>query len=90
LFYTAISTLAYLIFGYGLAFGETENGFCGTEYFGLVGLPDDKLAHCFFHYSFASCAGTIISGVVHERCTMTAYFWYTFLISGIYIKLILS
>lgn len=80
--WTDISTLAYMLIGYGLSFGGTDNAFCGTKYFALVGVPDKDLAHCFFHYTFASCAGTIVSGVVHERCTMTAYLCYTILISG--------
>ena len=79
---SAISTASFFLIGYGLAFGGESNGFCGTKYFALVGLPDEKLADAFFQFSFAAAAGTIVSGVVHERCTMTAYFCYTALISG--------
>ena len=79
--YVAISFFAFFLTGYGLSFGKS-NGFCGTEFFALVGLPDDKLAHCFFMFTFAATAATIPSGVVHERCCITAYICYTALISG--------
>ena len=77
-----IGILAYFATGYALCFGG-GNGFWGTEYFGLIGLPDDQLAAVFFQYTFAATAATIPSGPVHERCTMTAYLCYTTLIAGI-------
>jgi Amt family ammonium transporter len=77
----AIGSLVYFATGYALSFGG-GNAFCGTDYFGLIGLPDDQLAMCFFQYTFAATAATIPSGVVHERCTLTAYLCYTTLIAG--------
>jgi Amt family ammonium transporter len=68
--------------GYGLSFGKSINGFCGTQYFALANLPDDRLAHFFFMFTFAATAATITSGVVHEPCLITAYVCYTILISG--------
>ena len=60
----------------------------GTDYFGLIGLPDDQLAMVFFKYTFAATAATIPSdGVVHERCTLTAYLCYTSLIAGLFFVL---
>lgn len=76
-----MSTLAYFLTGYGLSFGS-GNGFWGYEYFGLIGLPDTKMAHCFFQYAFAACASTIVKGTVHERCTMSAYISYTLFTAG--------
>jgi len=76
-----ISTLAFVCTGYAFAFGA-GNGFCGTEYFGLIGLPDDKLAHFFFQFTFAATGTTIVKGTIHERCTMTAYLCYSVFISG--------
>ena len=77
-----IGCLFYLLFGYALAFGD-GNSFCGTRYFALVDLPYEKMGHCFFQYTFAATAITIVSSPVHERCSMTAYFAYTILISGV-------
>ena len=74
--------MAYLLTGYAFSFGG-GNAFCGTKYFALIGLPEDQYALCWFQYSFAATATTIPSGVVHERCTITAYFWYTVLLSGL-------
>jgi Amt family ammonium transporter len=77
-----IGSLFYLLCGYALAFGE-GNGFCGTRYFALVGLPFDKMAHCFFQYTFAATATTIVKSSLHERSSMTAYFTSIMLLSGL-------
>ncbi|XP_046449850.1 putative ammonium transporter 1 [Daphnia pulex] len=79
---SSISVIFYFLTGYALTFGGGENGFCGTRYFALVGLPEDKMAHCFFQYTFAATATSIVKGIVHERCTTTAFLCYTCLISG--------
>ncbi len=73
--------MAYAFLGYGLAFGD-GNPFCGDRYFGLAHLPDDRLGHLFFHYTFAATAATIPSGVMVGRCTTTAYVTYTLLVSA--------
>ena len=67
--------------GYALSFGE-GNAFWGTEYFGLIGLPDDQLAVVFFQYTFAATAITIPSGPTQERSSITAFICYTVLIGG--------
>nr|CAH0105435.1 unnamed protein product [Daphnia galeata] len=59
-----------------------DNGFCGTQYFALIGLPEDKMAHCFFQYTFAATSTSIVKGIMHERCTTTAFICYTCLVSG--------
>lgn len=73
--------MAYFLFGYALAFGE-GNGFCGTQYFALIGLPEDKMANCYFQYSFAATAATIVSASALERISMTAFCASTFLMAG--------
>jgi ammonia channel protein AmtB len=80
-YFKVIGLLAYFATGYALSFGN-GNAFCGTEYFGLIGLPDDQLALCFFQYTFAAAAATILSGPVQERTSLTAYICYTTLIAG--------
>ena len=83
LLWAGIGSLFYLLCGYALAFGE-GNGFCGTQYFALVGLPYDRMAHCFFQYTFSATAVSIIKSSLHERCSMTAYFTSAILLSGLH------
>ena len=82
-----VTIITFFLTGYGLSFGKS-NGFCGTEFFALVGLPDDRFAHCFFMFTFAATAATIPSGVVHERCCITAYICYTALIGGLFNQIV--
>ncbi|XP_057367451.2 putative ammonium transporter 1 [Daphnia carinata] len=79
---TSIGSLVYLLCGYALAFGE-GNGFCGTQYFALVDLPYDKMAHCFFQYTFSATAVAVVKSALHERSSMTAYFTCIIVISGV-------
>lgn len=66
----------YCLTGFALSFSD-GNGFWGYHYFGLVGLPDELMAVCFFQYSFAAVASSVPSGVVHERCSTIAFVCYT-------------
>ena len=40
--------LGFWIVGYGLAFGDSNNGIVGTSYFGAIGLPLESYSHLFF------------------------------------------
>ena len=81
-YHKGISVICYLLTGYAFTFGGGDNGFCGTQYFALIGLPEDKMAHCFFQYTFAATSTSIVKGIMHERCTTTAFICYTCLVSG--------
>nr|CAH0104710.1 unnamed protein product [Daphnia galeata] len=78
---SSISVICYHLTGYAFTFGGGDNGFCGTQYFALIGLPEDKMAHCFFQYNFAGTSTSIVKGIMHERCTTTAFICYTCLVS---------
>ena len=43
-----IGGLGFWLVGYGLAFGEGNNGIIGTSFFASVGLPFNLYSHLFF------------------------------------------
>jgi Amt family ammonium transporter len=84
-----VGLIIWYLFGYGLA--GAGNSFIGNDAanFALSGL-DDITSHAngynwidfFFSYTFAAAASTIVSGAVAERCKLTGYIAYTFVITG--------
>jgi Amt family ammonium transporter len=82
---TTMTTVGFIILGFGLMFG-TGNAFFGTEYFFLQGLPDvwpglaiPSLAFFFFQFAFCAAAATIASGLMAERTDFKADLAYSFL-----------
>lgn len=78
---SVISTLAYWLVGYAIAYGE-GNDFMGVKFWAGTGIPKNKFANWFFQNVFAATAATIISGAVAERCNFVAYLVYSAVISG--------
>ena len=80
-----VAAIAFYLFGYAFAYGgdDTNKGrtFIGTENFALIGEIDYAL--WFFQYCFAAANVTIIAGTLAERCQMTAYFAYSFVMSAL-------
>ena len=56
-----LGALVFTFFGYGLLAAE-GNAFCGTEWFGVVGVVN--FVDYLFNFSFAATAATIDSGAV--------------------------
>jgi Amt family ammonium transporter len=86
----SIGAVIWWIVGFGFATGTSENGFIGTDRFGLM--KDEFMdgsgytyATWLFQWAFAATTATIVSGAVAERCTIIAYLTYSIsLISFIY------
>jgi ammonium transporter, Amt family len=77
------AALAFYSFGYGIAYGSSRSSsvtYVGTNNFFLRG--DVSFAEVFLRYSFSTASVTIVAGTLAERCTMTAYLFYAFILSG--------
>jgi Amt family ammonium transporter len=81
---TTMTTVGFIMLGFGLMFGA-GNGFFGTEFFFLQGLPDvwpglaiPSLAFFFFQFAFCAAAATIASGLMAERTNFKADLAYSF------------
>lgn len=81
---TTMTTVGFIILGFGIMFGS-GNAFFGTEWFFLQGLPDiypglaiPTLAFFFFQFAFCAAAATIASGLMAERTDFKADLAYSF------------
>ena len=79
---SAIAAIIFWVCGYAWAFGEDSNFFLGYKNFFLINLPSNLYPHYFFHFVFAATAATIVSGAMAERTRFTAYFVYSFVLTG--------
>jgi len=82
---TTMTTVAFIIAGFGIMFGS-GNAFFGKEWFFLGGIPDvypgltiPTLAFFFFQFAFCAAASTIASGLMAERTDFKADLSYSFL-----------
>ncbi|MCA9972561.1 MAG: ammonium transporter [Anaerolineales bacterium] len=81
---TTMTTMGFILLGFGLMFGA-GNGFFGTEWFFLQGIPEvypgltiPTLAFFFFQFAFCAAASTIASGLMAERTDFKADLAYSF------------
>jgi len=88
---------SYWLIGYGLSYGTSWNGFCGSDLFILnesidiktvapEALEDavDYFSHYIFQFTFAATATTIVSGCVAGRMKFTTYCLFSFLNTFVY------
>jgi len=81
---TTMTTVAFIVAGFGLMF-SSGNALFGTEWFFLNGIPDvypglaiPTLAFFFFQFAFCAAASTIASGLMAERTDFKADLAYSF------------
>ena len=65
--------LGFWLVGYGLAFGEGNNGFIGTSYFASIGLPREMYPHLFFQVHIKSYMGAYIYQEINIDNTFLIY-----------------
>lgn len=79
-----ISSVFYWLFGFGIMFGFSWNGWLGTEFFMIDSRDNPSLVSFFvFQLVFCGTATTIISGAVAERMRFSAYLLIAAISSGI-------
>jgi Amt family ammonium transporter len=79
-----IGAMCFWILGYGLAYGDADDGsFIGSANFALSAESNEGATYhsFFFQWAFAATAATIVSGSVAERCKLSAYFIYSIVLT---------
>ena len=87
-----IGAVCWWLIGYGLAFGESESRLFGTNGYALKGdvfesddgtLTNGKAyAFWIFQWAFSATTATIVSGVISERISFSAYVIYAIVLTS--------
>ena len=78
-----VSVVIFWIFGFGIMFGTSYNGFFGTDLFFFKTDKAEYMTYFVFQAMFVATAATVISGAVAERMKFNGYLIMTVLATGI-------
>jgi len=78
-----LAVVVFWIFGFGLMFGTSYNGFFGTDLFFFKTEKAEYMTYFVFQAMFVATAATIIPGAVAERMKFNGYLIITIIATGI-------
>jgi len=79
----SVAIILYWLFGFGLMFGASENGWVGSGFVMLSFTDTWQSAFFLFQAMFCTTAATIVSGAAAERMRFSAYLVVTMLAAGL-------
>ena len=83
-----VSVVIFWLFGFGIMFGQSFNGFFGTDLFLFKTDKTEYMTYFVFQAMFVATAATIISGAVAERMKFVGYLIITVLATGLIYPLV--
>ena len=78
-----VAVVIFWIFGFGLMFGKSYNGYFGTDLFFFKTDQSEYMTYFVFQAMFVATAATIVSGAIAERMKFNGYLIITIIATGI-------
>ena len=78
-----VAVVIFWVFGFGLMFGKSYNGYFGTDLFFFKTDQAEYMTYFVFQAMFVATAATIVSGAIAERMKFNGYLIITIIATGI-------